>query len=135
MLLFLPPFYAQSLKEIRQNSTALIFNLLLLRHKVPLWGNIYCKGRMAEWLGRGLQNLLQRFESASDLKEKIKNINTMAVTRLKRKDRRNKTFSRLEVQFLKIGRNVEIGSRSAESAKSQISKNNAVLDQIVNKAK
>ncbi len=25
------------------------------------------KGRMAEWLGRGLQNLLQRFESASDL--------------------------------------------------------------------
>ncbi len=24
-------------------------------------------GRMAEWLGRGLQNLLQRFESASDL--------------------------------------------------------------------
>lgn len=27
---------------------------------------------MAEWLGRGLQNLLQRFESASDLKN-IKN--------------------------------------------------------------
>ena len=24
-------------------------------------------GRMAEWLGRGLQNLVQRFESASDL--------------------------------------------------------------------
>ena len=24
-------------------------------------------GRMAEWLGRGLQNLLQRFEPASDL--------------------------------------------------------------------
>jgi hypothetical protein len=28
----------------------------------------------------------------------------MGVTRLKRKDRRNKTVSRLEVQFLKIGR-------------------------------
>jgi hypothetical protein len=54
----------------------------------------------------------------------------MGVTRLKRKDRRNKTFSRLEVQFLKIGRNVEIGSRSAESPKSQITKNNAVLDQL-----
>ena len=27
-------------------------------------------GLMAEWLGRGLQNLVQRFESASDL-EKI----------------------------------------------------------------
>jgi hypothetical protein len=25
-------------------------------------------GRVAEWLGRGLQNLLQRFESAPDLK-------------------------------------------------------------------
>lgn len=25
---------------------------------------------MAEWLGRGLQNLLQRFESASDLRVK-----------------------------------------------------------------
>ena len=25
------------------------------------------KGRVAEWLGRGLQNLLQRFESALDL--------------------------------------------------------------------
>ena len=24
-------------------------------------------GLMAEWLGRGLQNLVQRFESASDL--------------------------------------------------------------------
>ncbi|MDB5031129.1 MAG: hypothetical protein JWP71_1850 [Mucilaginibacter sp.] len=24
-------------------------------------------GRVAEWLGRGLQNLLQRFESAPDL--------------------------------------------------------------------
>lgn len=33
-------------------------------------------GRMAEWLGSGLQNLLQRFESASDLvlkNKKVKN--------------------------------------------------------------
>ena len=29
---------------------------------------------MAEWLGRGLQNLLHRFESASDLKVEIKKI-------------------------------------------------------------
>lgn len=28
-------------------------------------------GLMAEWLGSGLQNLLQRFESASDLQKKI----------------------------------------------------------------
>jgi hypothetical protein len=28
---------------------------------------------MAEWLGRGLQNLLQRFESASDLEKTFKN--------------------------------------------------------------
>jgi hypothetical protein len=54
----------------------------------------------------------------------------MAVTRLKRKDRRNKTVSRMEVQFLKLGRNLEIGSRSKESATSQISKNNAVLAQL-----
>ena len=51
----------------------------------------------------------------------------MGVTRLKRKDRRNKTFSRLEVQFLKLATNIELGSRSAERKDSQIAKNNAVL--------
>ncbi|HEY0896162.1 MAG TPA: spore protein [Sphingobacteriaceae bacterium] len=54
----------------------------------------------------------------------------MGVTRLKRKDRRNKTVSRLEVQFLKLGRNIETGSRSRESVSSQVAKNNAVLAQI-----
>ena len=51
----------------------------------------------------------------------------MGVTRLKRKDRRNKTFSRLEVQFLKLATNIELGSRSEEKKDSQIAKNNAVL--------
>ncbi|QKJ29436.1 spore protein [Mucilaginibacter mali] len=51
----------------------------------------------------------------------------MGVTRLKRKDRRNKTFSRLEVQFLKLATNIELGSRSAESKHSQITKNNIAL--------
>jgi len=51
----------------------------------------------------------------------------MGVTRLKRKDRRNKTFSRLEVQFLKLATNIELGSRSAEKKDNQIAKNNAVL--------
>jgi len=51
----------------------------------------------------------------------------MGVTRLKRKDRRNKTFSRLEVQFLKLATNIELGSRSAEPKKSQLAKNNAAL--------
>lgn len=88
------------------------------------------QGRMAEWLGRGLQNLVQRFESASDLTGLIDKKKTMGVTRLKRKDRRNKTVSRLEVQFLKLGRNIETGSRSKESATSQLAKNNAVLAQI-----
>jgi hypothetical protein len=84
---------------------------------------------VAEWLGRGLQNLLQRFESAPDLKgiKNIKKEKIMGVTRLKRKDRRNKTFSRLEVQFLKLATNLELGSRSAEKKGSQITKNNAVL--------
>lgn len=59
----------------------------------------------------------------------------MGVTRLKRKDRKNKTVSRLEVQFLKLGRNVEIGSRSQQSAKSQISKNNEILNKIAKEAK
>ena len=51
----------------------------------------------------------------------------MGVTRLKRKDRKNKTVSRLEVQFLKLGRNIEVGSRSRESKDSQVRKNNEVL--------
>jgi hypothetical protein len=51
----------------------------------------------------------------------------MGVTRLKRKDRRNKTFSRLEVQFLKLATNIELGSRSTEKKGNQISKNNEAL--------
>ncbi|PST81932.1 spore protein [Pedobacter yulinensis] len=51
----------------------------------------------------------------------------MAVTRLKRKDRRNKTVSRLEVKFLKLATNIEKGSRSQQSEKDQLAKNNAVL--------
>ncbi|MGB4773622.1 MAG: spore protein [Daejeonella sp.] len=59
----------------------------------------------------------------------------MGVTRLKRKDRKNKTTSRLEVQFLKLGRNIEVGSRSVQSPKSQVSINNAVLAKIEAEAK
>ena len=51
----------------------------------------------------------------------------MGVTRLKRKDRKNKTTSRLEVQFLKLATNIEQGSRSAEPKNSQVAKNNAAL--------
>ncbi|MCJ8210067.1 spore protein [Mucilaginibacter sp. RS28] len=57
----------------------------------------------------------------------------MGVTRLKRKDRRNKTVSRLEVQFLKNATNLELGDRSAEPKKSQIAKNNEVLAQLAGK--
>ncbi|TJZ54823.1 spore protein [Sphingobacterium olei] len=59
----------------------------------------------------------------------------MGVTRLKRKDRRNKTVSRVEVQFLKLGRNIELGSRSKMPKHSQIVKNNAILDQLAAEAK
>lgn len=51
----------------------------------------------------------------------------MAVTRLKRKDRRNKTVSRLEVQFLKNATNIENGSRSMEPKHSQVVKNDVVI--------
>ena len=51
----------------------------------------------------------------------------MGVTRLKRKDRRNKTTSRLEVQFLKLATNIELGDRSAQKKGNQIDKNNEVL--------
>ena len=57
----------------------------------------------------------------------------MGVTRLKRKDRKNKTTSRLEVQALKLATNIENGSRSAESKHSQIAKNNAALDKAIAK--
>ncbi|HTD42017.1 spore protein [Mucilaginibacter sp. McL0603] len=57
----------------------------------------------------------------------------MGVTRLKRKDRKNKTVSRLEVQALKLATNIEQGSRSAEPKNSQIAKNNAALDKALGK--
>ena len=59
--------------------------------------------------------------------KKILKYKIMGVTRLKRKDRKNKTVSRLEVQFLKNATNLEPGSRSAEPKNSQIDKNNAAL--------
>lgn len=54
----------------------------------------------------------------------------MAVTRLKRKDRKNKTTSRLEVKTLKLATNLELGSRSKQSTKDQLAKNNAILSQL-----
>lgn len=54
----------------------------------------------------------------------------MAVTRLKRKDRKNKTVSRLEIKFLKQATNIEKGSRSAQSTTDQLSKNNAILTEL-----
>lgn len=59
----------------------------------------------------------------------------MGVTRLKRKDRRNKTVSRVEVQFLKLGRNIENGTRSKMPKHSQIVKNDAILNQLAADAK
>lgn len=54
----------------------------------------------------------------------------MGVTRLKRKDRRNKVVAKNEVHFLKLGRNIEKGSRSKMSPKDQIVKNDAILAQL-----
>jgi hypothetical protein len=54
----------------------------------------------------------------------------MAVTRLKRKDRYNKTVSRLEVKTLKLATNLELGSRSAQAKNDQLAKNNAVLAKL-----
>jgi hypothetical protein len=88
---------------------------------------------MAEWLGRGLQNLVQRFESASDLGVTILNYDIMGVTRLKRKDRKNKTTSRLEVQELKLATNIELGNRSKEPKNSQLDKNNAAIAKALGK--
>ena len=54
----------------------------------------------------------------------------MAVTRLKRKDRKNKNTSRLEVKTLKLATNLELGSRSQQSTKDQLAKNNAILTKL-----
>lgn len=51
----------------------------------------------------------------------------MGVTRLKRKDRKNKTVSRLEVQHLKLATDLELGSRSVQPKVSQLTKNNEAL--------
>jgi hypothetical protein len=57
----------------------------------------------------------------------------MGVTRLKRKDRKNKTTSRLEVQELKLATNIELGSRSAEPKNNQVAKNNAAIAKALGK--
>lgn len=54
----------------------------------------------------------------------------MAVTRLKRKDRRNKNVAKMEVQFLSMGSNIEKGNRSKMSPNSQIVKNDKILNKL-----
>jgi len=54
----------------------------------------------------------------------------MAVTRLKRKDRKNKNTSTLEVKTLKLATNIELGSRSRQSTTDQLAINNAVLAKL-----
>ena len=51
----------------------------------------------------------------------------MGVTRLKRKDRKNKTVSRLEVQHLKLATDLELGSRSVQPKNDQLAKNNEAI--------
>ena len=125
MLPSLLPLYVQTSVEIYTNKLHPNLLLLILHPE-------FKQGRVAEWLGRGLQNLVQRFESALDLQIfiiKLKNID-MAVTRLKRKDRRNKTFAKLDVKNLKLATNIELGSRSQQPKKDQLAKNNLLLDQL-----
>lgn len=59
----------------------------------------------------------------------------MGVTRLKRKDRRNKVTAKADVQFLKLGRNIELGSRSKMPKDSQIVKNDEILNKLAKEAK
>ena len=54
----------------------------------------------------------------------------MAVTRLKRKDRKNKNTSRQEVKTLKLATNLELGSRSRQSTTDQLAINNAILAKL-----
>lgn len=58
----------------------------------------------------------------------------MGVTRLKRKDRRNKVTAKANVQFLKLGRNIELGSRNKMPKDSQIVKNDEILNKLAEKA-
>lgn len=60
------------------------------------------------------------------------NIIDMGVTRLKRKDRRNKMFSRMETQVKKLGTNIEIGSR-AISEKTHLAVQNRAAIAIARK--
>ena len=59
----------------------------------------------------------------------------MGVTRLKRKDRRNKVTAKADVQFLKLGRNIELGRRSKMPKDSQIVKNDEILNKLAKEAK
>jgi len=51
----------------------------------------------------------------------------MAVTRLKRKDRKNKVVAKREQADIRLRTSLEIEDRSVESPNSQIAKNREVL--------
>ncbi|HEY9561348.1 MAG TPA: spore protein [Anseongella sp.] len=54
----------------------------------------------------------------------------MAVTRLKRKDRKNKVVAKQQVARIKQMTNLETGSRSKEKASSQVVKNREVIAEL-----
>jgi hypothetical protein len=55
----------------------------------------------------------------------------MAVTRLKRKDRKNKTVSRLWNQLISMGRDKSVGSKAETNPiQDRVMANKAVLDQL-----
>lgn len=54
----------------------------------------------------------------------------MAVTRLQRKARRNKSTSRQNQQRIKLLTSLETGDKSQESPKSQIVKNRQVIAEL-----
>ena len=59
----------------------------------------------------------------------------MAVTRLKRKNRRNKVVAKQKVKFIKMATDLEAGSRSKMPKDSQIVKNNEILNELANELK
>ncbi|QEC52836.1 hypothetical protein EDD80_10532 [Anseongella ginsenosidimutans] len=59
----------------------------------------------------------------------------MAVTRLKRKDRKNKVVAKREQADIKLRTSLEIGDRSEESASSQVVKNREVIAELESELK
>ena len=72
--------HQKKISNLRRGRQALSLYFISFAMNLKVYSFAIHQGRVAEWLGRGLQNLLQRFKSARDLKKSLAKVRLFSFT-------------------------------------------------------